>query len=55
MRKALADDPELADTPEAIIKSLQKQDMRRANLQWELLATTTRWARRSSTASCVRR
>ena len=37
MRKALADDPELADTPEAIIKSLQKQDMRRANLQWELL------------------
>ena len=37
MRKALADDPELADTPEAIIKSLQKQGMRRANLQWELL------------------
>lgn len=37
MRKALAEDPELADTPEAIIKSLQKQGMRRANLQWELL------------------
>nr|WP_275439278.1 Na+/H+ antiporter [Dermacoccus nishinomiyaensis] len=37
MRKALADDPELADTPEPIIKSLQKQGMRRANLQWELL------------------
>lgn len=36
MREAL-EDPQLADTPEAIVKSLEKQGMRRANLMWERL------------------
>lgn len=36
MHKAL-EDPELADTPDAIVKSLEKQGMRRANLMWERL------------------
>lgn len=36
MREALKD-PQLADTPEAIVKSLEKLGMRRANLMWERL------------------
>ena len=38
MEKALLE-PELASTPEPIIKSLRKQGMRRANLMWERLGS----------------
>lgn len=39
MHKAL-EDPRLADTPEPIVKSLEKQGMRRANLMWERLGSS---------------
>ena len=36
MREAMRE-PDLADAPESIVKSLEKQGMRRANLEWERL------------------